>query len=304
MKDDLIGSIFGDFYLYDYNYEKAKDYKYYYKCRCIKCGFEKEIATSCLKAGKCIICKCNPDFNRHKDTKGYKTDISGQKFGHLIVNSFAYKKDSHSHWNCTCELCGNTCIKDISFLKKNANVMCPKCAIEYYQNNKDDYNNTIVYKDDYAIINDNILFDIDDVELILSYNRHICINSSGYAYFTYKGKECFVHRLLMGLPINYDNETKTIVDHINGNRLDNRRNNLRICEKSLNPINCKIYKNNTSGCKGVVWMERLKKWQVMLYYKKQRIYLGIYEDYDEAVRVRKEAELKCYKDFRRNEEDE
>jgi hypothetical protein len=42
----------------------------------------------------------------------------------------------------------------------------------------------------------------------------------------------------------------------------------------------------------------------MLYYKKQRIYLGIYEDYDEAVRVRKEAELKYYKDFRRNEEDE
>lgn len=300
---NLIGRIYGDFYVYDFDYERAKNYQYYYRCRCINCGFEKDIESSALKAGKCIICKCNHNFNKMKYTKGYRTDLSGQKFGHLTVNSFSHKYDSHSYWNCTCDLCGKDCIKSISYLKKNQNQMCTDCAKLYHYDNEDDIGNTIEQHDEYVIINGNIIFDMDDLDLILSYNRHICINSNGYAYFTYHGKECFLHRLIMGLPIDYDEETQTIVDHINGNRLDNRKSNLRICNKNMNPINCKIYKNNTSGCKGVSWMPRLNKWQVSLNYKKQRIYLGVYSDYDEAVKIRKEAEKEYFKEFNRSEDE-
>ena len=300
-KDDLIGRIYGDYYLYDFNYEKAKEYKYYYKARCIKCGDEKEIEASCIKAGKCLKCKCNPDFKRHKITRGYQENMVGKKFGHLTVISYAYKKDSHSHWNCKCDLCGNTCVKNITYLKRHIATMCPDCARFSSYDNKDDCENTFEYKDDYVIVNGKVLFDLDDLELIQSYNRHICISTGGYAYFTHHGKECFLHRLLMGLPIAYDNQTKLIVDHINGNRLDNRRSNLRICKKEMNPINCKTYKNNTSGCKGVTWSKRLNKWQVMLYCNKQRHYLGIYSDYDEAVKVRKEAEEKYFGEFKRDE---
>jgi hypothetical protein len=301
-KDDLIGRIYGDYYLYDFNYEKAKEYKYYYKARCIKCGAEKEIEASCLKAGKCLKCKCNPTFKKPKiQPKGYENDLTGQKFGHLKVISFAYQRDTHSQWNCECDLCGKSCVKDIGYLRRNKNPMCTNCSQFYSYDNKYDTDNIIEYKNDYVIVNGKVLFDLDDLELIQSYHRHICINTGGYAYFTYHGKECFLHRLLMGLPIAYDNKTKIIVDHINGNRLDNRRSNLRICKKEMNPINCKTYKNNTSGCKGVTWMKRLNKWQVMLYCNKQRHYLGVYSDYDEAVRVRKEAEEKYFGEFKRDE---
>ena len=105
----------------------------------------------------------------------------------------------------------------------------------------------------------------------------------------------------MNLPTRYDNTTKLIVDHINGNRLDNRKSNLRICHKEKNPINCKKYKNNTSGCKGVSWSKRLNKWQVTININKRHIYLGLYSDLEEAITVRKEAEKKYFGEFTRDE---
>lgn len=298
-KDELIGQTFGDFYLYDFDYEKAKEYKYYYKCRCINCGREKEIQTATIKNGSCTKCICNPSYNVNTKAKGYKEDLSGKTFGNLVVNSFNSVKDTHSFWNCTCILCGNNCVRNVTYLKTNKSPMCQKCSNDL--GNNDVKLNKIEQKDNYSIINESILIDDDDLENILDYHRYVSINSSGYAYFRYKGVDYFLHRLIMGLSPKYDNDTKIIVDHINGNRLDNRKENLRICEKSDNPMNCKIYKNNTSGCKGVTWMKRLNKWQAAISVKGKSIYLGVYSNIEDAIKVRKEAENKYYGEFRRHE---
>ena len=231
--------------------------------------------------------------------KGYSEDLTNKEFGNLIVNSFAYVKDTHSHWNCTCKLCGNKCIRNVTYIKKSKNPMCQQCSIDF--GNDDIKENKIEYKDDYCIINDNILIDKEDLNSILTYHRYISVNSSGYAYFRYKATDYFLHRFIMGLPAKYDNETKLIVDHINGNRLDNRKSNLRVCHKTKNPINCKKYKNNTSGCKGVTWMKRLNKWQVAISVNKKSIYLGVYSDLNKAIAVRKEAEKKYFGEFARDE---
>lgn len=300
MKDELIGQTFGDFYLYDFNYEKAKSYKYYYKCRCIKCGKEKEIQSSTLKNGKCIKCTCNPEYNKYTNIKGYKEDLSGKIFGNLTVNSFNSKKDSHSLWNCTCNLCGNNCVRNVTYLKTCDNPMCQDCAVKF--GNDDRKPNNIKNMGDYCIINEQIYIDKEDLDKILDYHRYISINTNGYAYLRYNQQDYFIHRLIMNIPCKYNNDSKIIVDHINGNRLDNRKSNLRICTKNLNPINCKLYKNNSSGCKGVNWNKRLKKWEVNIYYKHQHIYLGIYANYEEAVSVRKEAEKKYFKEYNRAEE--
>lgn len=161
--------------------------------------------------------------------------------------------------------------------------------------------NIIEIKNKYAIINNKIIVDKEDLNKILSNNRYISINKNGYAYFRFKGKDYFIHRFIMGLPRKYNNDTKIIVDHINGNRLDNRKENLRICTKDKNPINCKTYKNNTSGCKGVSWKKSLNKWQVELNYNKKRIYLGVYSDLKEAIKIRKEAEKEYYGEYIRIE---
>lgn len=50
------------------------------------------------------------------------------------------------------------------------------------------------------------------------------------------------------------------VDHINGDGLDNRRSNLRVCTKAQNQQNARIRRDNTSGYKGVIWYKRYAKW--------------------------------------------
>lgn len=64
-----------------------------------------------------------------------------------------------------------------------------------------------------------------------------------------------MHRLIMGYP-------EQNIDHINGNKLDNRRENLRLCTQSGNTANAGKRINNTSGYKGVSWDKKAKRWSV------------------------------------------
>ena len=66
------------------------------------------------------------------------------------------------------------------------------------------------------------------------------------------------------------------VDHINGNPLDNRKENLRIATHQQNLFNSKISKNNKSGYKGVCWQRG--KWQASIKVKGKQKYLGVYKD--------------------------
>ena len=164
--------------------------------------------------------------------------------------------------------------------------------------NRKKYNNYTI-KNEIVIIDDELIISIEDLEKVKSINRAWYKNKSGYWLVTKNNEDIFLHRFLMDLPNRYDEKTKLIVDHINGNRNDNRRCNLRVIQKEINPINCKIYSNNTSGQKGVSYLKRLNKWQVNINVNKKSIYLGVYSDFDEAVRVRKEAEKKYFGEYNR-----
>lgn len=85
------------------------------------------------------------------------------------------------------------------------------------------------------------------------------------------------------------------VDHINRNGLDNRKENLRICTRSQNCCNF-VRKRNVSGCRGVV-PHGPGKWQVFITKNKASLTLGTFDTFEEAVRVRKDAELKFHGDF-------
>ena len=294
---DLTNQIFDDMKVIRFDDTKGK-YKYYYICECMYCHKQKSIAYNSITHHIGTTC-CN---KKKIESKGYANDITNQIFGDLTVESFAYSKYSHSYWNCICK-CGNRIIKPINVLRKcnKQKVCCKECLKDYLAEIHIKPNN-VVTDGDITIINDKLIIDTKNLDKILSYNKYIQVNNSGYAFIDINHKEYFIHRMILDLPQDYDNVTQLIGEHINGNRLDCREENLRICKKSKNPMNCKIYKNNTSGCKGVTWMERLNKWQVVINVNKKSIYLGIYSDYNEAVKIRKEAELKYYKDFRRAEE--
>lgn len=94
-------------------------------------------------------------------------------------------------------------------------------------------------------------------------NQYTWTISNGYA--ARRLKRCYevgkkpkqrdqkMHRLLLGEPNNQ-------VDHINGNRLDNRKINLRICTQSQNLLNKPKRRDNKSGFKGVCWDNTKKQW--------------------------------------------
>lgn len=86
-------------------------------------------------------------------------------------------------------------------------------------------------------------------------------------------------------------EWPEIIDHENGIRDDNRWFNLKNIDQLRNAQNAKRRKDNTSGVTGVGWLERLQKYQVNIYVNKKSHYLGVYADFDEAVAVRKAAEI-------------
>ncbi len=95
-----------------------------------------------------------------------------------------------------------------------------------------------------------------------------------------------LHRYLMQPPDGL------VVDHINGNSLDNRRANLRIVTQAQNMQNMRLSRVNTSGERGISWCKQMGKWQANIWSGGRLLYLGRYDDYGDAVRVVREARAK------------
>lgn len=87
------------------------------------------------------------------------------------------------------------------------------------------------------------------------------------------------------------------VDHINQNKLDNRRNNLRLVTFNQNRHNCKAPKNNTSGYCGVTWHKLNGKWQSQVMVNNKNKYIGSFSDPLEAAIAYDKAALHHHKEF-------
>jgi hypothetical protein len=90
-----------------------------------------------------------------------------------------------------------------------------------------------------------------------------------------------------------------VVDHINGDGLDNRKINLRICSNKDNGHNHRLHSRNTSGYSGVLFDERRQMWAVTIGVDNRKIYLGRFRknQKDKAIACRLEAEKKYYGEF-------
>lgn len=87
------------------------------------------------------------------------------------------------------------------------------------------------------------------------------------------------------------------IDHIDGNGLHNKLNNLRICLHSENQKNRKPQKNGTSKYKGVFWNKKLCKWQVSISINNKTKYLGLYNNEKEAAKVYNYEAIRQYGEF-------
>ena len=100
-----------------------------------------------------------------------------------------------------------------------------------------------------------------------------------------------LHRLIL------DAKQGDVVDHINRNPLDNRKDNLRIVSWSENGINKGKQSNNTSGYTGISYDKKNKKWKVRLNKNKKMIWLGRYSKIEEAIEARKTAESAYFGEY-------
>lgn len=80
------------------------------------------------------------------------------------------------------------------------------------------------------------------------------------------------------------------IDHINGNRADNRFVNLRDVPRKENKKNVGKYITNSSGVNGVRWYEPLKKWHAKIQHDGLEIHIGYFDSFDMAVAERKKVE--------------
>jgi AP2 domain/HNH endonuclease len=89
------------------------------------------------------------------------------------------------------------------------------------------------------------------------------------------------------------------LDHQDTNPANNAIGNLRPCDRSHNNANWRLPRTNTSGFKGVVWIERLSKWKAQIQFKRKNIYLGLHDTPEAAYEAYLEAARKYFGEFTR-----
>lgn len=119
-----------------------------------------------------------------------------------------------------------------------------------------------------------------------------CINSDGYVAVYVDRKFYTAHKIVWLLVYGEWISPKYQIDHINGDRSDNRIENLRVVTHSENARNAGINKKNTSGTKGVSWNKKHKRWVPNIRANGIRLYLGQFKTLEEAIIARRTAESK------------
>ena len=137
------------------------------------------------------------------------------------------------------------------------------------------------------------LIDHEDYEELSKYKWHL--HSAGYAgrvVKTRKRKYILMHRQIMNAPDG------VLVDHVNGDPLDNRKENLRLCTHAQNLQNRRrLPANNKGGYIGVFHVKEINKWEARITVSGKRKVLGYYSHPEHAAVVRDMAAWKHYGEF-------
>lgn len=144
-------------------------------------------------------------------------------------------------------------------------------------------------------VNAYALVDDEDYAVVSRFRWHI-ISGRGKRYAVHNlshklgGGHARMHRVVLWCPKGYE------IDHINGNGLDNRRKNLRICTHQENTWNSR--KNpNSSGFHGVCWKKREQLWVAQITKSYKKIWLGLFKNKIDAAKAYDEAAKKLHGKF-------
>lgn len=137
---------------------------------------------------------------------------------------------------------------------------------------------------------------VEDIDLIKNYRWYL--SKDGYAVSTDKNKTFGTSYITMhGIIMSCINGFKITPDHDNKNRLDNKRSNLRLSDRSQQQMNHNKNIRNTSGITGVNWDSYYSRWLVRVSIDKISKNIGYFDDLNDAIITRLKAEKKYYKEF-------
>lgn len=130
------------------------------------------------------------------------------------------------------------------------------------------------------------LVDSEDIIKIKGFKWHV--HPNGYVH---NNKGTPMHHII--LDFIFDGYS-TVVDHINGNRKDNRKSNLRLVSNGENCLNRhSLNSNNSSGYYGVCWKKESKKWCARITRDGKRVHLGYFVNKDDAAMAYDKAVANC-----------
>lgn len=230
---------------------------------------------------------------------GKFVDLTGQKFGRLTVieraEDYISPKGQHKiRWLCECSCDShNRIITEAQNLQKGLTQSCGCLFKEKQYESHKKYNRYEFINDNICIIyasntNNPYYFDKEDYELV----KDDCWteDKDKYLFTLRNGERITFHRFINKTP------NGLVTDHIDGNRYNNCKNNLRSCTNQQNIWNRKKAQG-TSGVLGVSFIKNANKWKASIEYNTLKYNLGYYETKDEAIIARLKAEKELFGEF-------
>ena len=198
-------------------------------------------------------------------------NLIGKQFDRWNVIEFDQEVSEirgQSSWKCKC-MCGTIKTVDQYCLMNGISRSCG-CLSRETTSNRLSKTNQIYTFDNYGICffnnsNEYFIFDLDDIDVIQ--NRCWHKQSRGYATSNSNDGEILAHRVIMS---KYYNINGKEIDHINHNKLDNRKCNLRVCTASENKINRMVKESNT-GIRNIHYSDKTDSYMVSIHHNKNII---------------------------------
>lgn len=236
-------------------------------------------------------------------------DITGQRYGRYTVLYYdeeTSKKKGRSYWICRCD-CGTIKSVQLNELRSGGTISCGCYSKEVHsKHNRIEFDQKLNCYRCYLFGTDEYcLFDLEDIDVVQQYCWYMD-NKSGYIRSTYWDKESkksihvMLHRIIMSKYYNIDG---MFIDHINHDRSDNRKLNLRVCTPAQNQRNIRSITSNTGERNISIESGRNKKYALTIKYQGKK-YKWRFDTLEEAVKVRDNFYKEHPDEFRYNPEED
>jgi len=221
----------------------------------------------------------------------YRKRLIGERFGYiLVIDYIGLDENNNVILECLCD-CGSKFSTRGTYLSSGKKDNCGCKRKEKHSQSK--RNNVNKYKEGIKhveiTVGDGTVF-VFDKEYFNLVKKYTWWNHNGYMTTRVDNKQKVFHRMIM----NPKKEEQ--IDHIDTNRCNNLKSNLRICTNTDNAKNKRVRKNNTTGFVGVAKREN-ETYRVRIRVDGKEKTIGHYKELKDAVKARLEAELEYYKEF-------